>query len=45
MTNDQMNVPAYIADHDKFKKQAAAKKISMKDLFHELVNLPRKEKK
>jgi hypothetical protein len=44
MTDNQMNVPTYPEDHDRFKKMAATKKMSMKDLFHELIT-PKKEKK
>jgi hypothetical protein len=34
---NQKNIPAFPEDRDKFKEIAAAKKVSMKDLFHEIV--------
>jgi hypothetical protein len=34
---NQKNIPAFPEDRDKFKQIAADKKVSMKDLFHEIV--------
>jgi hypothetical protein len=36
---NQKNIPAFPEDRDKFKEIAAARKVSMKDLFHEIVVL------
>ena len=35
--SSQRNIPASPEDRDKFKEIAAAKKTSMKNLFHEIV--------